>query len=317
MLLAITSVANADGIECPISHEYFTKNIRERVLHPNKNHIVVFAHRACHSAAPENTPTAIDECWKKGVEVVENDVRRTKDGALIVFHNSDIKWITDSWGYVGDLTLEEIREAHLNERNTDDLGRYYTSERIPTLEEYFEAIKNKTMVDFELKPVGEDFQTMFDESVAMARKHGVLDHLMFKIPDAINHGTVAKTHILDTLKIPADVMIKPIIWQSSVPISKRLDYFEKFNPVAYEMVFRDPAYLEAGKDDPRLKKRNVVTIAIQPEWSGSLSDSVAMSNPDAAWGRLVKLGSNSIMTDRPEALLRYLESKNLDRKSVV
>ena len=312
MLLGFSSLVGATGSVCPISHDYFVENVQKRVLHPAPNHVTVFAHRACHASAPENTPTAVNECWKLGVEVVENDVRRTKDGTLIVFHNPDIKWITDKWGYVGDLTLAQIREANLNERNTDDLGRYYTSEKIATLDEYFEAIKNKTMVDFELKPATPgDYQKMFDESVALARKHGVLDHLIFKIPDSIHHGVVAKTHMLDTLKIPSDVMIKTMIWQSPTPIKERLNYFDKFNPVAYEITFQDPKYIEGALDDPRLKGKTINMIAVQPEWSGGLGDAVSMASPAAGWGKLVKLGGNSIMTDRPEALLRYLESVNL------
>ena len=312
VLLAFSSFAGAAGTVCPVSHDYFVQNVQKRVLHPEPGHVTVFAHRACHAAAPENSVTAINECWKQGVEVVENDVRRTKDGALIVFHNADIKWITDKWGYVGDLTLEQIKAANLNERNTDDLGRYYTSEKIATLDEYFEAIKNKTMVDFELKPATPgDYQKMFDESVALARKHGVLDHLIFKIPDSIHHGVVAKTHMLDTLKIPSDVMIKTMIWQSPTPIKERLNYFEKFNPVAYEITFQDPAYVEGALSDPRFKGKTINMIAVQPEWSGGLGDAISMAHPAEGWGRLVKMGGNSIMTDRPEALLRYLESENL------
>lgn len=312
MLIAVSAFANADGAVCPISHDYFVKEVQNRVLHPEPNHITIFAHRACHATAPENTATAVNECWKAGIEVVENDVRRTKDGKLIVFHNSDIKWITDKWGYVSDLTLAQIKEANLNERNTDDLGPHYTNEKVATLDEYFEAIKYKTMVDFELKPASaDDFQKMFDESVELARKHGVLDHLIFKIPDSIHHGVVGKTHILDTLKIPSDVMIKTMIWESPTPIKDRLTYFEKFHPVAYEITFQHPEYVEGALSDPRLKGKTLNMIAVQPEWSGGLSDHVSMANPDKGWGQLIKLGGNSIMSDRPYALLRYLESKNL------
>lgn len=313
VLLAVSAFANASGTVCPISHDYFVNNVQKRVLHPEPNHVVVFAHRACHSNAPENSVTAVNECWKEGIEVVENDVRRTKDGVLIVFHNADIKWITDKWGYVGDLTLKQIKEANLNERDTDDLGRYYTAEKIATLDEYFEAIKNKTMVDFEIKPApSESFQHMFDETVAIARKHGVLDHLIFKIPDSIHHGEVAKTHILDTLKVPSDVMLKTMIWQSPTPIKERLNYFDKFHPVAYEITFQDPKYVEGGAlKDPRFEGKTINMIAVQPEWSGGLGDAISMSQPDKGWGRLIAMGGNSIMSDRPEALLRYLESKNL------
>ena len=47
--------------------------LRERVLHPPPGHVIVVAHRACFSSAPENSPEAIDACAKLGVEVVEND----------------------------------------------------------------------------------------------------------------------------------------------------------------------------------------------------------------------------------------------------
>ncbi|WP_363201042.1 hypothetical protein [Phenylobacterium sp.] len=40
---------------------------------------------------------------------------------------------------------------------------------------------------------------------------------------------------------------------------------------------------------------------------GGVSDTVSVTDPEAGWGRLIDLGSNVIMTDRPEHLLRHLE----------
>lgn len=317
LFLALSGPAIADGRKsCDATPEAFAE-VRDRVLHPRPDHIVVVAHRGCFAAAPEDTPLANDACWRMGVEVVENDVRRTKDGALVVFHDPELSRMTDRWGYVADMTLAELRQARLKERDAGGASyseAYLTDEPITTLEEYLAGIKNKVMVNFEIKYSSpEEFRSMFEQSVAMARRLGVLDHILFKIPDIHHHGATADKHILEVLPLAPDIQLMPMMWESDVPIAQRLDFFEKFSPVGYEVPFQHPAYFEPVGTEKRLRTVPVMAVAVQPVWSGGLSDRVGMRDPDAAWGKLIAMGADHIMTDRPEAVLRYLERRNLRR----
>jgi glycerophosphoryl diester phosphodiesterase len=50
----------------------------------------VIAHRGASKAAPENTVEAFALAGRLGADAVELDVRRTRDGALVVHHNPDL-----------------------------------------------------------------------------------------------------------------------------------------------------------------------------------------------------------------------------------
>ncbi len=79
---------------------------------------VAIGHRGVPSEAPENTLASIDRAARLGTVWVENDVQRTKDGALIVMHDTTLARTTDvkkrypgrSPWKVADFTLAEIEK---------------------------------------------------------------------------------------------------------------------------------------------------------------------------------------------------------------
>lgn len=314
-LLCITAAISAPVLAAPACKPdpAAFQALRKRVLSPPPGQVVAVAHRGCFAAAPENTPLAIEHCWRLGVEVVENDVRSTKDGELVVVHDGTVDRITNGWGYVDDLTAADLATLRMRERDGGPAA-FLTTEPVPTLRAYFRAAKHRTMINLELKPSGTaSWDTLFEKSIQIAREEGVLDHLLLKVPDTRNHGKQSKRHLLDTLKVPEGVTLMPIIWQSDVPLATRLDDMERFKAVGYEIPVSDPAYLGQARTEPRLAGRPVMAVAVQPYWSGGLDDALSMRSPDAGWGRLIALGANMVMTDRPEALVAYLESKGFRR----
>ena len=64
----------------------------------------IFAHRGLHLTATENTVAAFCEARSAGADGVELDVRRTKDGALVVHHDAEIEGV----GAIADKLLREL-----------------------------------------------------------------------------------------------------------------------------------------------------------------------------------------------------------------
>ncbi|MET7861547.1 glycerophosphodiester phosphodiesterase family protein [Streptomyces sp. NPDC005318] len=104
----------------------------------------VFAHRGASAYAPENTLAAVDRAGRLGFTWVENDVQRTRDGVLVVIHDTDLKRTTDAekvfpkrapWA-VKDFTAAEI--ARLDAGSW--FGARYTGTRVPTLKQYLDRI---------------------------------------------------------------------------------------------------------------------------------------------------------------------------------
>ncbi len=107
---------------------------------------VVYAHRGGADLWPENTLFAFRHAWDLGVDVLEMDVRGTRDGAIVVIHDSTVDRTTNGSGAVRDLTLAEIQSLDAGYRFTPDGGKTFPYRgrgiRVPTLEEVFDALPN-------------------------------------------------------------------------------------------------------------------------------------------------------------------------------
>ena len=75
--------------------------------------ILVASHRGAHNGNFENSIASTKNAIKLGVDIIEMDVRTTKDGHLIVMHDSRIDRTTTGKGKVEELTLAEIRSYKL------------------------------------------------------------------------------------------------------------------------------------------------------------------------------------------------------------
>ncbi len=96
--------------------------------------IQVMAHRGAMRQAPENTAAALELSIADGVEWVEVDVRLTKDGRHVLFHDDQVGAKTDGTGRIGDLTLAEVRALDAGTK----FARRFFSARILTLAEGLE-----------------------------------------------------------------------------------------------------------------------------------------------------------------------------------
>ena len=71
---------------------------------------VTVAHRGASGHALENTMQAFRKAVEFGADIIECDVRITKDGNIVVIHDADLKRTTHAEGLVREFTLEELRK---------------------------------------------------------------------------------------------------------------------------------------------------------------------------------------------------------------
>ncbi len=100
-------------------------------------------HRGARAYEPENTLLSFKKAIDLGVDAIEFDVRKTRDGELVVIHDADVSKTTDGRGLVGELTLEEIN--HLSAEK---------GQKIPTFEESLDFLDGKVKIVIELKESG-------------------------------------------------------------------------------------------------------------------------------------------------------------------
>ncbi|MFZ5916905.1 MAG: glycerophosphodiester phosphodiesterase [Chloroflexota bacterium] len=108
---------------------------------------LVMAHRGASGYAPENTLAAFRLALQQGTDLLETDLRFTRDGHLVCIHDATVDRTTDGHGPVSDMTLAEIR--------TLDAGSWFgdgfAGEWIPTLQELLAIIPEGVGLGLELK----------------------------------------------------------------------------------------------------------------------------------------------------------------------
>jgi glycerophosphoryl diester phosphodiesterase len=102
--------------------------------------ILVLGHRGYSSKYPENTILAFRKAIEAGADGVELDVWLTKDGEVVVIHDETVDRVSNGSGSVKEMTLEELKALDFGE-----------GERIPTLEEVFEALPEEAIINVEIK----------------------------------------------------------------------------------------------------------------------------------------------------------------------
>lgn len=81
------------------------------------------AHRGGSLLAPENTLVAFDVAARLGADAIETDVRRTRDGVVVVFHDDATERLTGAPGTIEARTLAEVRALDAGHAFTPDGGR--------------------------------------------------------------------------------------------------------------------------------------------------------------------------------------------------
>jgi len=140
-------------------------------------HPIAFAHRGGAKLWPENTLTAFRGALELGIRYIETDVHRTRDGQLVCFHDRALERTTDGHGPVALHTLAELRRLDAGGRFTRD-GRTFPHRGagvgIPTLEEAL-ALDPGLRFNVEIKPEGPEVVELL---WAFVERHRLQDRVL-------------------------------------------------------------------------------------------------------------------------------------------
>ena len=113
---------------------------------PNRD-ILLIGHRGALLAAPENTLPSFDKAIELGFDMVEMDVRSTKDGVPVVFHDKTVERTTNGTGELEALTWEEVQQL--------DAGSWFdpafAGTRVPSLEEALAHLQGRICIMWDTK----------------------------------------------------------------------------------------------------------------------------------------------------------------------
>jgi glycerophosphoryl diester phosphodiesterase len=270
--------------------------LREKLLSPNASEVLIIAHRGDWRNAPENSLQAIANCINMGVDMVEIDVRMTRDSQLVIIHDATLDRTTTDKGKVRDWTLDSLKTLYL--RNG---AGHPTHHRIPTLKEAMLTAKDKILVNLD------KCYEYFDLAYKVLQETGTTDQVVMKGKVPVKEVQESFGQYLD------EVPFMPIVdleWADADEIISA--YQKEIHPAAFELLF-------SNADNPELEKfyeirKNGSRVWVNTLWeslNAGYEDDMAVENPDSIYGFLIEKGVNMIQTDRPEFLLNYLRSKGL------
>ena len=110
--------------------------------------IQVVGHRGASGYVPETTLEAYRLAIEMGVDFVETDVHRLRDGTIVAIHDADLKRTTNGKGWVGDLTLAELKAldagSWFNNAYPEKACPEYAGLQVPTLQEVIDLVKKSS-----------------------------------------------------------------------------------------------------------------------------------------------------------------------------
>jgi glycerophosphoryl diester phosphodiesterase len=153
-----------------------------------KNMVKNFAHRGYSGKYPENTLLAFRKAMEtEGCDGIENDVHLTKDGEVVIIHDERIdRTCVNGKGLVRDYTLEELRKFDVSFRFAGECE----PQRIPTLREYFELVKDSSLItNIELKTGVFEYEGIEEKVWALIQEYGLKDRIIIS---SFNHFSVLR-----------------------------------------------------------------------------------------------------------------------------
>ncbi|MEM7033207.1 MAG: glycerophosphodiester phosphodiesterase [Chloroflexota bacterium] len=240
--------------------------------------VLNLAHRGASYDAPENTLPAFRLAADMGADGVELDVQLSKDGIAVIIHDFSVDKTTNGQGNVKDKTLDELKSL--------DAGSNFSAEfsdtRVPTLDELFAALGPVLLFNVELKTADYTDQGLEVEVIRLIEDYQLQDRVILS---SFNPFSLWRARRINNR------IKRGLLWYPDSPWHLRHQLFRGLaKPHFFHPHWQATTPQMITKEHHRHIPVNVWTC-----------------NDQADMHRLIKMGVDSIMTDRPDVLSQVLK----------
>jgi glycerophosphoryl diester phosphodiesterase len=268
----------------------------ERTFFQNEsNDVLVIAHQGGDGLFPSNTLYAFQEAAKLGVDVLELDIHSSQDGELVVIHDDTVERTTNGTGNVSDLTLAELKDLDAGydwspERKGESFPYRGKGITIPTLGEIFQEFPDYR-INIEIKQETPSIARPLCDLIQKYEKQEQVLVVSFS-DKAMNEFREACPNVV-TAGAPGEIR--------TFYIFHRLFLAGLYRP--YADAFQVPEY--QGEEDTN--SLHIVTKRfVQDAQRKNIEVHVWTVDETEDMKRLIDLGVDGIITDRPDRLLELL-----------
>ena len=225
------------------------------------------AHRGASGLAPENTLSALELAIEFGADYAEIDVHLTRDEQVVLLHDMSLNRTTNESGKIWNHDWNKVAKL--------DAGSWFhskfSSERIPTLREVIDQVRNRLKLNIEIK-LSSKQKNLADRVVQVLEEEEFVDDCMITSfdPKSVNR----------VLEINSN-MTTGLITHSGIPPNLENGVFDAF--ICHATI----------ADRDRAGKKIIV-------WT---------VNQETKMKRFIKMGVDGLITDRPDRLQNVLNRK--------
>jgi len=253
---------------------------------------LLFAHRGGAKLWPENTLFAFENALSLGVTFWETDVHATRDGTLVVHHDERVDRTTNGSGNIRDMRYAELARLDAAYHFTDDLGgQPYRGKgfKIPTLAEVFD-LSPLSRLNVEIKPPGRS---------VVRRMWQFIDHwgVHDRILVAAERDSTIKHFRRYSAERVATSASRREVFRFWLAVRARADRFlpPTFDALQVPPTFR--ALTVVDRPIVRAAHRHGVQVHV---WTLDAPSEIR---------RLLNIGVDGVMSDRPDRLVNLGEQK--------
>lgn len=254
--------------------------------------IWVIAHRGASKDAPENTLRAFGLAMAQGADMIELDVRLSRDGEIMVFHDKTLNRTSNGDGKLAEYSLQELKAL--------DAGSWFdphlfANEPIPTLKEVLELCAGRIMLNIEIK---KDAVSRKDDSlerriIQLLKDYHMLEHSMIS---SFNTLTLVRFKELEPSLSTA------LLYGNTVRTNLRAK-IPIYGYQAYQMVLRTRA------DSLNIRKNLVTRGFLKRSLETGVRIHPFTVDQPKLYKKLIRRQVNGIITNTPENMIHWLHKE--------
>jgi len=255
------------------------------IARSRKPHVI--AHRGASGYAPETTLEGYRLALQMGADGIEMDVHRLRDGAIVAFHDPDVKRTTNGQGPISEFTLSEIKAldagSWFNDAHPEKARPEYAGLKVPTFQEIIDLTKESSVELYvEIKDPDLHRSDLESSAFSIVRDNGMLPRTRFL---SFSAQSIQRIKALDPSAQTTLLVARP----EMDPVQAALRASADELGILYKLA--TPALLKAVRDNHLL-----ITVWTVDEQAEML--------------RMIQLGVDRITTNYPDRLIQLLDRTN-------
>ncbi len=253
-----------------------------------------FAHQGGGLLAPENTLLAFEQGVACGADALELDIQTTSEGEIIVLHDPTVDRTTNGTGPVAAYTLAELRRLDAGYHFTADGGKTYPYRgqglTIPTLREVLERFP-QTRINIDLKESSPARERHLWELI---QEFHAEDRVL--VACASGHAPIVRFRKYSEGRVATAASA----WEIRLFLLSMFGHVSRWLRLPYDALQVPELYGSTRVISPAL---------VQTAHQCGLEVHVWTVNDRPSMERLLAMGVDGIMTDRPDILAQVLAER--------